>query len=807
MSHQAWRQRGFTDLVSIVPPDAPLSATTSIKPQTRGKVPGRRGADGLWSGYDFNRLVPDAATLRAWDDAGAGVGLRTRHFPAVDIDVTDEAWADEVHGIASRVLGYAPARTGRAPKRTLLYRTDAPFKKQRLWIRREGMFAEEKHLIEVLGDGQQFVVEGIHPGTGQPFAWDGPVAHPGELTRITLAQVDAFLAEVAAEFTEAGWTCEREGKVELAGERVAPPQPQLLAPSTETLETTLAAIPNTSERFPGRQDYLTVGAAVKAAGGTFDHWWSWCARWDQPADQDTAEADWKRLHPPFAVGFPYLQDLARDAGDMSSVTALFEAEDPPVVAEAKPEKPKDTGAAKYSDAWVAARVIAQYGIWIKFCKPLGGWMAWTGTTWEPDTRGAVPRWVAAVCREVGFEASVDVKEFSAKESRAEAKRLASARTLKAVLEYLQHHAKIAIDQAQFDADPWALNTPAGIVDLRSGVIEPSDPDRLCTRCTAVGPGALESAPRWRAFLREATGGDREVEGYLRRLAGYALTGSTREHSCTFLYGPGGNGKGTFLNTLTRAFGTYADVAAMETFAAAKGDKHPADLASLVGRRLVTAQETQEGRAWDESRLKAATGGDPIKARFLFGQPFTFKPQFTLVFAGNHRPTILNLDAAWRRRLHMVPFTMRPARMDDRLDEVLQAELAGILGWAIGGCQEWQLLGLSPPTSILSYTEEYFESQDPLGQWMEDRVTFDPQAKDVVTVQAMYADWRQWCGLQGEHPGTIRRFQQSVGSRGLKRWRDEQSGERGFVGVRLPEGKAVFHVSEAPVPAAMSVTIH
>src|SRR5690606_34342793 len=112
-----------------------------------------------------------------------------------------------------------------------------------------------------------------------------------------------------------------------------------------------------------------------------------------------------------------------------------------------------------------------------------------------------------------------------------------------------------------------------------------------------------------------TGGDGSLEAYLQRLVGYCLTGSTREHVLAFLYGSGGNGKGVFLNTIVRALGSYATVAAMDTFTASRNDKHPTDLAALAGSRLVTAQETQEGRSWDEAKVKSISGGDPVSARF------------------------------------------------------------------------------------------------------------------------------------------------------------------------------------------------
>jgi putative DNA primase/helicase len=137
------------------------------------------------------------------------------------------------------------------------------------------------------------------------------------------------------------------------------------------------------------------------------------------------------------------------------------------------------------------------------------------------------------------------------------------------------------------------------------------------------------------------------------------------------------------------------------------------LAALRGARLVTASETQEGRQWDETKVKLLTGGDKISARFMRGDFFEFIPQFKLVIAGNHRPTLRTVDEAIRRRLNLVPFTVTipPAERDPELTEKLKAEWPGILGWMIEGCLAWQQQGLSPPAAVREATSRYMDAED------------------------------------------------------------------------------------------------
>ncbi|WP_249208706.1 phage/plasmid primase, P4 family [Acetobacter okinawensis] len=235
--------------------------------------------------------------------------------------------------------------------------------------------------------------------------------------------------------------------------------------------------------------------------------------------------------------------------------------------------------------------------------------------------------------------------------------------------------------------------------------------------------------------------------FLKRWCGYCLTGDTREHALVFGYGPGGNGKSVFLNVLSKIMGDYATVAAMDTFTASHGDRHSTDLAMLRGARLVTASETEEGRAWAESRIKQMTGGDPITARFMRQDNFTFQPQFKLTIVGNHKPVLKNVDEAARRRFNIVPFIHKPNSPDKDLELKLQEEWPGILHWMIQGCLEWQREGMPRPAVVREATAEYFEAQDTFGQWLAERCILDPGLETKPSM--LLKDFQEWCRNNGE----------------------------------------------------------
>jgi putative DNA primase/helicase len=298
------------------------------------------------------------------------------------------------------------------------------------------------------------------------------------------------------------------------------------------------------------------------------------------------------------------------------------------------------------------------------------------------------------------------------------------------------------------------------VDLRTGEEYVPRREDFCTKIAAVAPANI-ATPLWRAFLDKITAGDSELKSYLKRMAGYCMTGDTSEHVLFFLYGTGANGKSVYVNTLRGIWGDYASAAPMTTFMTSHTDQHPTDLAMLRGVRLVVAQETEIGRQWAETKIKSITGGDPITARFMRQDFFTYTPRFKIVIAGNHKPSLGNVDEAIRRRLHLVPFTITipPEERDKELFDKLKPEWPGILRWAIGGCLEWQRIGLAPPDTVNAATDEYLAEEDALGRWIEECCI---TGKHLWGIGAnLWGSWKAWSEANNEWTGTRKSFAQAL----------------------------------------------
>ena len=432
----------------------------------------------------------------------------------------------------------------------------------------------------------------------------------------------------------------------------------------------------------------------------------------------------------------------------------------------KAEQQNADGKADLTEDLLALAFTGRYGDKFSFCHDTGAWYCWNGQCWQKDKTRMPLHAMRELCREMNQQHKAIFGKMV---------------TASGALKFAACDPKMAVTADGWDTDPMLIGTPGGVVDLRTGILAQGDPAQRITKLAGFTPSDKADCPMWLQFLEEATDGDKGLQRFMQQMAGYCLTGQTREHALFFIYGPGGNGKSVFLNILTALLAEYATTSAMTTFTASNSDQHPTDLAMLKGARLVSVSETEDGRAWAESRIKQLTGGDKITARFMRQDFFEFTPQFKLVIVGNHQPILRNVDAAARRRFNIIPFVHTPINPDSELESKLKAELPGIMRWAIDGCLDWQTNGLVRPEVVLAATDEYFESQDLFGRWFEEQCDTSDKMAWTAT-KDLYASWAAYARRSGEEPGDVRRFGPMIARRGLPQKRIKV--DRGFSGVCL-----------------------
>lgn len=455
---------------------------------------------------------------------------------------------------------------------------------------------------------------------------------------------------------------------------------------------------------------------------------------------------------------------ARARGDVESPAEPPMVEDGDGIAHDDDDATVARYLAAYSDDALATAFSSRHRDELRFT-PERGWLRFDGRRWAAVPDVAVMQAAREVGRDAARAAAADPMLNPGASDRI-ARHVSSAKTAAAIVSLARGAPEHLVAIADFDADPWLLNCPGGTVELRTGTLREHRREDLLTKLAGATPRG--GSARWESFLHRIMAGDAERTAYLHRLAGYAAVADASEESVDFLYGPGGNGKGTYIGTVTAALGDYATTAGADMLMASNSDRHPTELARLAGARLVVAQEVDESRRWDETKLKMLTGRDVIAARYMRRDLFEFQPCFTLIIAGNHRPGLRTVDDAIRRRLHLVPFdvTIPKGERDLELKDALLKDLDGVMAWIVAGCMEWQRHRLSPPESVLAATAEYLDAEDSFGEWLTECVVEGSSHEELSS--ALHKSYERWKRERGEGVPGQRRFSGALVDRGFRR---------------------------------------
>ncbi|MFF8512859.1 phage/plasmid primase, P4 family [Streptomyces sp. NPDC015492] len=390
-----------------------------------------------------------------------------------------------------------------------------------------------------------------------------------------------------------------------------------------------------------------------------------------------------------------------------------------------------------------------------------GWYRWDTTRWQVDEDDSV-LWAAG---EIGEHiATQDPSgEHPVDALRKHRRRALSTSGINALLLQAKSAPGMVLKAEHLDADPYALCTPAGVVDLHTGFVRTPDPNKdFHSRSTSTGPAAMP-IPRFLRFLGDTFGEDSEgieMISFLQLLLGYSVTGDVGGQVMPFLFGAGKNGKSVLLDVLMKLLGDYADAAPPGFLMARPYEGHPTDLAELHGRRVIVCSEVKPGDKFDEARFKLLTGGDRIKARRMRQDFFSFTPTHKLWLLGNHRPEVGTGGFAFWRRMRLIPFerTVSDDRKIDNLADILVAEEGpGILNWIIDGARRY-LNGerdLTGPGKVSIATTAYAETEDHTGRFFDEACVMNPDCR--TEQKTLYDAYRGWCLGEGCLPMNNRTF--------------------------------------------------
>lgn len=463
--------------------------------------------------------------------------------------------------------------------------------------------------------------------------------------------------------------------------------------------------------------------------------------------------------------------------DLESLIAPAKKEEP-LVAPPPPEQPSltavDGTSARIIQPLDAARIATAYGPTedgvaraladthrhdLRYCPQRGMWLTWTGSRWEWDLGEHHRELVRSIARDLPEDDGW--KSFK--------RRSLSATGVTGIARLAQSDPRLTVHIDHLDANPYELNTPGGIIDLRTGTLRPADPDALHTRTTIATPDFDTPSPLLEKFLTTTFGDDHELIAYVQRLIGLSAIGTVLEQILPFAHGSGANGKSTLyeavMHALGRGEGGYSMSAPSEMLMVRKHSEHPAELAQLAGARLVVCSELEDGSRFAEARIKQLTGRDSINARFMRRDPFTFTPSHTFALLGNHKPDTGAGGPAFWRRVQLIPFehVVPEKERDAALGEKLEEQAGSILAWVAKGAADYlQNGGLRTPAAVREATADYAHEQDSIGRFIEERCHVVSGMRS--TARDVRSAYERWCIDNGDTPVSAKRLTQELRTR-------------------------------------------
>jgi P4 family phage/plasmid primase-like protien len=471
-----------------------------------------------------------------------------------------------------------------------------------------------------------------------------------------------------------------------------------------------------------------------------------------------------------------------------------------------------------TDTGNARRLVARFGEKIRFVAQAGKWFIYDGARWLRDENGEISRLAARTVEAMFVEGAASHDPDERRDLLKNALYCESARGMRAMIS--QAEALLPAAPADFDRDPWLFNVQNGTVDLRTGALHEHAASDMITKIAPIPYDPDATCPAWEAFLARIFDNNADLIRFVQRAVGYSLTGSVREQVVFFLYGSGSNGKSTFLEILRTILGDYSQTANFSSFVERDNETVRNDLADLAGARAVTAMETRKDQRLDEAVIKQLTGGDEIKARFLFKEHFRYTPTFKIWLATNHRPVIRGGEHAIWRRIRLVPFlvTIPDAEQNQDMPSVLKMQISGVMTWCVKGCLDWQRNKLGTSDLVYQATEEYREEMDVLAVFKKEVILEVCDARVAAT--DLYRTFTEWCTANGETPYTQTTFGKKIAELGYKKIKSvgvkywlgitiRVPGDGGTVGDSFLEGprcaRALTHTPEG-VSGQLSPTV-
>lgn len=424
--------------------------------------------------------------------------------------------------------------------------------------------------------------------------------------------------------------------------------------------------------------------------------------------------------------------------------------------ERKKKKKEPLPIRQLTDIGNAKSLVDRFGNGLKYAEDTKKWHIWHGTHWDSHCGAKGVNMMA----EMTLDGIKDRINLSSDDPDLVRKVLAQTRKMEfnnrvtGMLERLKYQPKIGSHSTSFDKRTHLFCVENGTINLNTGELQKHNPKDMISHMAPVVYRPDADSHLLDAWLNWVTKGDKEYVAFLARAVGYSMLGHNEEEVLFFIYGETATGKSTFMNSIRKLFGNHAVLVDFKSFlrSSRPADSQRSDIAQMRGKRLVCSLEVKEGSTLAADIVKIMVGGDAMRGRLLYGETFSYEPQFALWLVANDAPKVGEQDKAMWRRIIRLPFDAKiPSSGADPLvkHDLNNMELVGSawLNWALAGLKDYQEReGLDPPKVVRASTEEYRREQNPLRGFIQERLITVPSGKTPVAI--VRAAYDRWCEENG-----------------------------------------------------------
>jgi phage/plasmid-associated DNA primase len=776
-------------VLPIIPVGAKLKATSKLTADHLGKIPGLISDNGEWTGFPWQNHVTKQTTLEiyeAWQVEQRLIiplGLRLGDIlVGLDLDIENILYRDLVWQLAEEHFGITPVvrcRDG-SIRVVLFYRHKAGTPPIRKFA---GAYVDEqgqKQLTEMLGTGQLVVAEGPHfKGKMQYWLDDRElVDHFDEIPEITSEMVSGFYLQLNdLSVNVFGFTKHKlalpTGSNRAAAVSITNLKSPHRASDMDLLARAIRAIDVNDPRLSDYETWCALFRAMWAACGgdrNFydEHIWPWLA-----GNSENTQEEMELKLASFSdsqLGAEHVYKWAASFGFTEGTDAIavaeFEGAYPipgvdeengaasraaeasgdgsgtatPLVPPPGPIPPSDTH-------WqLAAAFVDLHGHEWRYNTDAKRWFKFDSGVWQPnDTIQEIVGRMLAV---------LGVQIYQTVNGRAGERRcrtLQSYSTVASVTRTLQSFSSMVVREEDFDAHPHLLNTPGGIVDLRTGAMMDNDPILLLRNITRFAPayGVIRdyerAMPRFLRVLANVAMKGPDLIPALRAWGAYLLTGELRHQALGFFHGEPGVGKSLIFQVFYDLLHTYSKLLDESFFSKNGGDAKRFDMAALIGKRMAFMDETQLGMTWDETRASKGASAKKLNAELKFGRTVEFANTAKICIVGNHKPNFVAADTGGLTSRMLLfeagGINYREPKNNgiDKLSDIIVAEEGpAILMWLLEACvADYNTPGLFNELTLKQReaAKAYAKEDSKLRQWVADRMCVQPDL-DIDTTEAL-----------------------------------------------------------------------